>query len=67
MVSLTYNWAPIDVFYLESFSQLSSNKVESKELNENMYLVVRSLKNNNLKIVSMQGAFSQRYPIVVTN
>ena len=42
----------IDVFYLESFCQLSSSKVESRELNENMYLVVRSLKNNNQKIVS---------------
>ena len=41
----------LDVFYLESFCQVSSSKVESKELNENMYLVVRSLKNNNLKIV----------------
>jgi len=37
---------------LESFCQLSSSKVESRELNENMYLVVRSLKNNNQKIVS---------------
>lgn len=42
----------LDVFYLESYCQLSSSKVESKELNENMYLVVRSLKNNNQKIVS---------------
>ena len=42
----------LDVFYLESFCQLQSSKVESKELNENMYLVVRSLKNNNQKIVS---------------
>lgn len=43
---------PLDVFFLESFSQLNSSRVESKEINENMYLVVRSLKHNNQKIVS---------------
>ena len=37
---------------------LSSSKVESKELNENMYLVVRSLKNNNQKIVSVTFSHS---------
>jgi hypothetical protein len=42
----------IDVFYLESFSQLNTSRVDSREINENMYLVVRSLKNNNQKIVS---------------
>lgn len=42
------NWRKLlDVFYLESFSQLNSSRVESKEINENMYLVVRSLKHNN--------------------
>jgi len=40
-----------EVFYLESFSQLNSSRVESREINENMYLVVRSLKHNNQKIV----------------
>ena len=39
-----------DVFYLESFSQLNTSRVDSREINENMYLVVRSLKNNNQKI-----------------
>jgi len=39
-----------EVFYLESFSQLNSSRVESREINENMYLVVRSLKHNNQKI-----------------
>jgi len=43
----------IDVFYLESFSQLNTSRVDSREINENMYLVVRSLKNNNQKIVSL--------------
>jgi len=41
------------VFYLESFSQLNTSRVDSREINENMYLVVRSLKNNNQKIVSV--------------
>jgi hypothetical protein len=29
---------------------LNTSRVESKEINENMYLVVRSLKHNNQKI-----------------
>jgi hypothetical protein len=40
---------------LESFSQLNTSRVDSREINENMYLVVRSLKNNNQKIVSYRA------------
>jgi hypothetical protein len=40
----------IDLFYLESCTK-PQIKVESKDLNEHMYLVVRSLKHNNTKIV----------------
>jgi hypothetical protein len=50
----------IEVFYLESFSQLNSSRVESREINENMYLVVRSLKNNNQKIVRKHN-YSNQY------
>jgi hypothetical protein len=42
----------IDVFYLESFTKPCA-RVESKDLNEHMYLVVRSLKHNNNKLVSI--------------
>ena len=40
---------------MESFSQLNTSRVESKEINENMYLVVRSLKHNNQKIVRVEA------------
>lgn len=40
----------LDTFYLESHTK-PQVKVESKDLNEHMYLVVRSLKHNNTKIV----------------
>jgi len=36
-------------FFLESYSK-PQIRVESKDLNEHMYLVVRSLKHNNAKI-----------------
>jgi hypothetical protein len=38
-----------ETFYLECCTQ-PNQKVESKELNEQMFLVVRSLKHNNTKI-----------------
>ena len=43
----------IDTFYLESVSQGGITLGEAKDLNEKMYLVVRSLKHNNNKIVSI--------------
>jgi hypothetical protein len=41
----------VDTFFLASCSEPQS-KMESKDLNEQMYLVVRSLKHNNVKIVT---------------
>lgn len=41
----------IETFYLECCVKPNA-KVESKELNEQMFLVVRSLKHNNAKIVT---------------
>jgi len=39
-----------DTFYLESVSTGGITLGEAKDLNEKMYLVVRSLKHNNNKI-----------------
>lgn len=56
------------MFYLESFiDPFQMRKIESKDLNEQAYLVVRSLKYNNQKVVSYFAVFSRDYRTTISN